>query len=148
MAKMAVLTLLALASLDAAARADGPTAAACDRDPRCVGRELAVTLTAHSEFRGREIELPQVVKFEPGRVRVYSQSREKIQAIVEQWKRSNWSLITVHGYAARSAELGQRRADKIRGYLIRYGVPAAMVQTDGETGAADVDLTIDVTPPR
>ena len=150
MVKMAVLTMLALAAFHAGARADGATATAtaCDQDPRCYGRELAVTLTAHSEFRGREIELSHVVTFEPGRVRVYSKAREKIQAIVEQWKRSNWSLITVHGYAAGSAELGQRRAEKIRGYLVRYGVPPELVQTVGQTGNATVDLSIVVTPPR
>lgn len=147
MRMLAGLVVLVLASLGPVAHADAPTEAACDQDPRCYGRELAVTLTSHSEFRGREIELPQVVNFQPGRVRVYSKAREKIQAIVEQWKRSNWSLITVHGYAG-SPDLGRRRADKIRGYLVRDGVPPELVQTVGQTGNPSVDLSIDVTPPR
>lgn len=147
MAKMAVLTVLALASIHAAARAD-TAAKACDQDPRCYARELALTLTAPSEYIGRSIELPRVVDFAPGRVRVYSKSREKLQAIVEQWKRANWWLITVHGHAAADAELARRRADKIRGYLIRDGVPPEMVVADGQAGGATVDLSIDVTRSR
>ena len=144
MSKLAVVTLLALVSITTRAHADGSTTAACDQDPRCYARELAHTLTTSPDAApAATVELPHLIEFEPGRVRVYSKSREKLMAIVEKWKlRSSRAQITVRGYAAGSAELGQRRADKIRGYLIRYGVPAELVVAVGQAGGATVDLSI------
>ena len=142
MAKLCVLTIVALVGSASLARAGGAaTTTTCDQDPRCYGRELAVALTSQESA----IVLRRVVDFEPGRVRVYSKSREKIQAIVRRWQqRTDWSVITVQGYAGTSAELGQRRADKIRGYLIRYGVPPERVVAVGHTGAATVELSIEL----
>ena len=71
--------------------------------------------------------IARLVDFEPGRLRVYSRSREKIQAIAEAWRQQGaWSVITVRGYAP-APELAQQRADKIRGYFVRYGIPADFV---------------------
>jgi outer membrane protein OmpA-like peptidoglycan-associated protein len=133
--------VFALVCSTSLAHAGGPTTSTCDRDPRCYARELALTLTASDSA----LSVQHVVEFEPGRVRVYSKSREKLQAIAEHWKqRTDWSVITVHGYAAGSAGLGQRRAEKIRGYLIRYGVPPELVVATGESGGATVDLSIEL----
>jgi outer membrane protein OmpA-like peptidoglycan-associated protein len=141
MGKRSVLAMLAIVCTASFARAEGSAMSTCDQNPRCFGRELAVALTTPEPA----ITLRRLVDFEPGRVRVYSKSREKIQALVQRWKqRADWSVITVDGYAADNLELAQRRADKIRGYLIRYGVPPALVVAKGHTGAATVDLSIDL----
>ena len=139
MARLVVVTMLTLLCSGSPARADD--SATCDQDPRCYGRELAHALTNTQSV----VVLPRVVEFEPGALRVYSRSREKIQAVAQRWqRRPDWSVITVHGYAGDSADLGQRRADKIRGYLIRYGVPPELVVAVGHTGGATVDLSIDL----
>jgi outer membrane protein OmpA-like peptidoglycan-associated protein len=154
MVKLSALTLCALLSFCVLADAGNATAPAnisCDQDPRCYARDLALTLTSAQE----SLVLQRVVDFNPGSVRVYSKSRERIQAIADQWKqRSDWAVITVNGYSGASARsrtdtiaLGQRRADKIRGYFIRYGVPAEYVVAIGHdaapgSAAAAVDLSI------
>jgi outer membrane protein OmpA-like peptidoglycan-associated protein len=139
MAKLSLAPVFALLCTGSLAHAGGPTTATCDQDPRCYARELAQTLTSTDSA----IVFQRVVDFEPGRVRVYSKSREKLQAIAEHWKqRTDWSVITVHGYAGGSADLGQQRADKIRNYLIRYGVPSELVVATGEAGTATSDLSI------
>jgi len=150
MSKLVALTVAALMSSGPLAHAGNgtrPAATACDQDPKCYARELARTLTQDQ----RTIVMVRVVDFEPGRVRVYSNSREKIQAIAETWKkRTDWSVITVNGYGMEAADgaLGQRRAEKIRSYFIRYGVPAEDVVAVGhayEPGtAATVGLSIDL----
>ena len=118
----------------------------CLKDDQCVARLLATTLTTERH----QLVLRDLIEFEPGRVRVYSAGREKIQALVAQWKRHReWRTITVDGYAPRSRvpqSLAQRRAERIRDYLVRYGVPADQIATMGhDDGTARmVDLTIDV----
>jgi outer membrane protein OmpA-like peptidoglycan-associated protein len=121
----------------------------CEQDPKFYARDLALTLTREPPT----VVMQRVVEFEPGRVRVYSKSREKIQAIAETWKwRANWSVITVDGYGASAqgddVDLGQRRAEKIRAYFIRYGVPAedvvAVGHADEPGTAATVGLSIDL----
>jgi outer membrane protein OmpA-like peptidoglycan-associated protein len=146
MVKLSALVGLALLLGVPVARADhGPSADACAHDPRCYARELAHTLTSTQQA----IVMHRVVDFAPGRVRVYSSSREKLRAIVERWRQhTDWSSITVHGYGA--LDLGQRRAEKIRGYLIRYGVPRELVVAVGHAAAggaaATTDLSIELCP--
>lgn len=152
MSKLFALTIAALlwsGPLAHAGNGTRPASATCDQDPKCYARELARTLTQDQQ----SIVMARVVDFEPGRVRVYSKSREKIQAIAETWKwRTSWSVITVHGYGASAqandVTLGQRRAEKIRDYFIRYGVPAedvvAVGHADEPGTAATVGLSIDL----
>ena len=156
MTKWSVLILGVMTCISTVARAEHAGATVtegCDRNPTCYARSLALELTSSQQA----IRLPRVVDFAPGRVRVYSRSREKLQAIAERWKEhSDWSVITVDGYARASSRsvamnvaLGQRRAEKIRGYLIRYGVPADLVVAvghgaDAGAAAATVDLSIEL----
>lgn len=118
----------------------------CANDPRCVARKLAETLTATEQASAGEpsLDLHRFVDFAPGRVRVYSKSRAKIAALANQWKHhEDWSVITVHGFAGTES-LAQRRADKIRGYLIRYGIPADFViAVAHEAESATTDLAIE-----
>jgi outer membrane protein OmpA-like peptidoglycan-associated protein len=135
MTKLFAVTMLALLSRGSLARAGGAAMSTGD------ARALAVTLTSAESA----VLLHDIVHFDPGRVRVYSKSREKIQAIVHTWRqRTDWSVITVHGYAGGNAALGQRRAEKIRGYLIRYGIPPELVVALGHAGGATVDLSIEL----
>lgn len=131
--------------------ASAESSPACGSDERCVARELAETLTSSRHA----LLLPRLIEFEPGRVRVYSVGRERIQALVEQWrKHRDWKVITVEGHApgtarsAASGSLAQRRAERIRDYLVRYGVPkefiVAQAAEEGGATVGSVDLSVDV----
>lgn len=124
--------LLALLASTKIAHADGAE----------VGRHLAHTLT---DDRGEPIILTSIVTYEPGHLRVYSQSREKLQALAERWQEhSHWGTIIVDGHAG---PLAQQRADQIRGFLMRFGVPGDhIVARAAEHGPleASVDLSIEV----
>lgn len=142
MLRLAVL----LSTLAAATPALAEHAAdSCANDPRCLARKLAETLTA-TEPAGeqRSFDVHHFIDFAPGRVRVYSKSRAKVAALADEWKRhEDWSVITVHGFA-RGESLAQRRADKIRGYLIRYGVPADfVVAVAHDSSSSTTDLSIE-----
>jgi outer membrane protein OmpA-like peptidoglycan-associated protein len=136
--------------------------AARDADPCADSTECARVLAKTLTSQTAKLQLRKVVTFEAGRVRVYSTSREKIQAIAESWKRnSDWKTIEVEGYSdahgrsdAENIALGQERADKVRAYLIRYGVAPAYVvavgrsHATGEAGAMHVDLAIETCTDR
>lgn len=156
--RAAVLIALALSSLVATAHAERVATVEreprCAADARCVARELAATLTAPMDA----VVLPRLIQFEPGRVRVYSAGRERIQALADQWKKHrSWKVITVEGHAPRArrvtarGSLALRRAERIRGYLLRYGVPKEFVvaRAADESGTTErsvgsVDLSIEV----
>ena len=154
MSKLSGLTLFALLNFGLPAHAGNARATpnqSCDHDPKCYARSLALTLTSTQD----SLELRHIVDFSPGSVRVYSKSREKIQAIARKWQqRSDWAVISVHGYSsasgrseAQNVALGQRRADKIRAYFIRYGVPAEYVVAIGhgaEPGGTGVDVNLSI----
>lgn len=149
-----MVAALALPGPVAAEARHAPDDAGCDRDPLCLAAAFAETMSASD---GR-LELDRLVTFEPGRIRVYSESREKLARLATVWRDSvGWAEITVHGYAdaggrtsAANLALAQRRADKIRGYLIRYGVDPAYItavglpgaEADGPGAARHVDLAI------
>ena len=150
-AGLLVFALMALSSVARGERIASERVVDCERDPHCVARSLAVALAAEQDH----LTLQRVVTFNPGRIRVYSASREAIQAIAQSWKdNARWAVITVDGYSfepsrseAENVALSQRRAEKIRGYLIRYGVPAAYVIAAGHgatatAAAPHVDLSI------
>jgi hypothetical protein len=79
---------------------------------------------------------------------VYSKDREKIQAIATSWQQNtDWTMIAIE-YPTGPSELGLARAERIRGYFVRYGVPAHLVTTvaraDIDPTARSVGLSIDV----
>lgn len=125
----------------------------CEHQPTCVAAEFADALSAQQSERDA-LRLGSLVTFHPGSARVYSRDREKLMALAAAWQEHvRWTTITVEGYAdaRRNASLAQQRADKIRGYLIRYGVAAEYVvaiEHDHARGDADrrasgrIDLTI------
>jgi outer membrane protein OmpA-like peptidoglycan-associated protein len=65
---------------------------------------------------------------------VYSKDREKLSALATAWQQHvRWAKITIEGYASGpgNPDLARARADKIRGYLIRYGVDPGYIVAVG-----------------
>ncbi|MEO8700564.1 MAG: OmpA family protein [Kofleriaceae bacterium] len=164
--KLSLVTVAAVISVATSSVRAAPTA--CERDSECLARQFADLLSL--EPRIPELAAPHVVEpmpvlddlrrdsiitFTPYTARVYSAGREKIAAFARSWAtHKGWGIITVEGYAdARTATadreaLAQKRAERVRGYLIRYGVAAEYVVavagvSENRTAAARVDLAIE-----
>ena len=97
------------------------------------------------------IVMPRVVDFEPGRVRVHNRraasdpgDRRRPGSL-----RGDRAVITATAYGASTqgddADLGQRRAEKIRSYFIRYGVPAEDVVAVGHADEPGTPATVGLT---
>jgi hypothetical protein len=134
MLKRALPSLLVLMAPIAAQAEPDPAPAdeiglSCEDPNMCAAMEFADALA--SQPAASQVErLGPAIAFEPGRVRVYSKDREKLMALAASWREHiGWATITVEGHAGASSTtaLAQRRADKIRDYLIRYGVAAEYV---------------------
>ncbi len=117
----------------------------CERDPVCTARAFADLLSAPRA--PREVRIDDAVVFEPASARVYSASRERLMQFAQKWRQNTqWTVITVEGYA-RDGELAQRRANKVRDYLVKYGIEAELVVAVGRAGTlpkGHVDLTVDL----
>jgi type IV pilus biogenesis protein CpaD/CtpE len=115
----------------------------CERDPLCMAKAYAELLSAPRA--PREMRLDAAVVFERMDARVYSADREKLMRFAAKWQQSaEWSVITVEGYAKNDA-LAQKRAEKIRGYLVKYGIDPEFIVAVGRTSGqpkGHVDLTI------
>jgi outer membrane protein OmpA-like peptidoglycan-associated protein len=153
---MIVISSIALPVVTAAQPAhlaDPAMKSDCGQEVSCA-EKFADALSSHA---AKPVRLDALVTFAPGSARVYSESREQLQLLATAWrKQPRWSMITVEGYAGRgsSAALALQRADKIRSYLVRYGVAADYVAAipgiqladdpaaDANTGR--VDLAVEV----
>jgi outer membrane protein OmpA-like peptidoglycan-associated protein len=116
----------------------------CEHDASCVAAKFADALSAQPSERDA-LRLGSLVTFQPGSARVYSRDREKLMALAASWQEHvRWTMITVEGYAdaSRNAGLAQQRADKIRGYLIRYGVDAEYIIAIEHDRARDADKRV------
>jgi outer membrane protein OmpA-like peptidoglycan-associated protein len=105
----------------------------CEHAPTCIATEFADALSSQP-VGPAALRLDSLIMFEPGSARVYSRSREKLMALAASWRdHARWMVITVEGHAdaSHNVALAQQRADKIRGYLIRYGVAAEYVVAIG-----------------
>jgi outer membrane protein OmpA-like peptidoglycan-associated protein len=97
--------------------------------------------------------MTKVVEFESGKARIYSKQREGLKEIAKQCRANPEMKVLVEGHAAAyneedAIELGQFRADVVRGLLVKYGVnPANITALDnsrfGEPGRY-VDLVLEV----
>jgi len=160
MFKLRLLSIATLLVIPLAALADPISADAreiqvdCGHELVCVAAKFADALT--SSYAGRQaLRLDSLITFKPGTARVYSRDREKLMALAATWQEHvRWTTITIEGYAdsPNNPALALQRADKIRGYLIRYGVAADYVvaidhprmRADGpdHRDGGRVDLTI------
>ncbi|MDB4960890.1 MAG: OmpA family [Myxococcales bacterium] len=131
-------TLVALLAAPLTAHADAPVSEAIE-----LGTRYADAMTMPSD----EHLLYKVVEFAPSSTRVYSREREQLMSLAKSWAAtSHRAEITVHGYSdSLDLKLAEHRAERIRGYLIKYGVDPARVATVGHTldqGGRRVDLAI------
>jgi outer membrane protein OmpA-like peptidoglycan-associated protein len=154
--QLLMIVILALPAVTAAqpARVAEPAISSdCGREVTCA-ENFADALSSHGP---QAVRLDALITFTPGSARVYSENREKLQVLAAAWrKQPRWALITVEGYAGRgsSAALALQRADKVRAYLVRYGVAADYVaaitgiqladDASADAGTGRVDLTVDV----
>jgi outer membrane protein OmpA-like peptidoglycan-associated protein len=133
-----VATLLAALALPLTAHADASAS-----DPIELGTMYADAMTTSSSD---EVVLFKVVEFAPSSARVYSREREVLMALAKTWSSDGHrALITVHGYSALDLGLAEKRAARIRGYLIKYGVAADRIATVAHTHEVDgrrVDLAV------
>lgn len=149
MPKLRLVAMIAALVLPMAARAEPVTSPAgdpeieievdCEAEPTCLAAKFADAITGQL-VESDALRLASLVTFKPGRVRVYSKDREKLIALARAWRAHvRWSRITIEGFdgAPGNLALAQHRADKIRGYLIRYGVPAAYVVAIGRAQPRD-----------
>lgn len=151
--KLPALLVTAALALPSMAHAEHDTS--CAREPRCLAGSYGELMSSQMP----ELSMGTLVVFEPGRVRIRSGARDVLRELAESWvENPSWGAITVEGYAeaaGRSAEenaaLAARRADKVRGYLVRYGVdpsyvvviPPAPGRGGGDQIGRRVDLAID-----
>lgn len=121
---------------------------------------IAVPLTAAAETRSAPAPQPApalmtatVAGFEYGETYVHTKQRHELRKLAKQLKQMpGWSHITIegHGYVEaneeESIELGQRRADRVKKLLVKYGVDpkyvVAVGHSRGEPGRY-VELTIE-----
>ncbi len=136
-----VAAMLAAAS---PALADSPPAPPPEPSPQI---ELAATLADAITRESHQVWFHGLIEFAPASSRVYSADRELLQRMVKTWKQSGQpTMITVHGYSdSLDLDLAERRAARVRGYLIGAGVSPSRVLAVGHTlekGGRRIDLSI------
>jgi outer membrane protein OmpA-like peptidoglycan-associated protein len=114
-----------------------PTHALADQaDSRIEPAARAEAAPPANEPKMRQaVIVDDLVEFEAASARVYSATRERIQRIAKTWRSTGaTAMITVHGYSdSLDHELAEQRANRIRGYLVRYGVDADRIVTVGHS---------------
>ena len=144
MTKLRTLLLVAAIAIPVVARAQPAPAPAsaedvemdgdCEDEPTCMAAKLADAMTTQPTEQARQLD--SVITFGAGTARVYSSGREKLEALARSWRdHPRWATITVDGYADAPSNfsLARQRADKVRGYLIRYGVAPRYVVAIGHS---------------
>ena len=101
----------------------------------------------------RKLDVAKVKSFDFGKLYVHTEERQEIFRIAQLWRqRAAWWTITVegHGYVAgneeASIELGEKRAQRVRDLLVKFGVDARFIVTIGHSRAEPgryVDVTVD-----
>lgn len=109
--------------------------------------ELATTFADAMSAESSDIVFHKLVEFAPASSRIRSADRAVIQRMAKTWVQSGQhTVIAVHGYSD-SLDLGlaERRAERVRGYLIKAGVSPSRVIAVGHTLDKDgrrIDLAI------
>lgn len=95
----------------------------------------------------------RVKSFDFGELHVHSSERQELFRIAQLWRqRPAWWTITVegHGYVATDEEasisLGQKRAERVRDLLVKFGVDARFIKTVGHSRSVPgryVDVSVD-----
>jgi outer membrane protein OmpA-like peptidoglycan-associated protein len=115
--------------------------------------ELAIDFADAMTSKSTDVVFHRLIEFAPASARVYSADRELLARLAKTWMLSGQqTMITVHGYSD-SLDLGlaERRAQIIRGYLIKSGVTSSRVTAIGHTLDKEgrrIDLVIGSCGPR
>ena len=135
-----VLILVSVAAPVSAAAESAPQTFTNEQVKSVCGSDVSCIATLTNMVSAQEqIKIGKLVVFDPGRVRVRSHAREDIMAIARAWRaNAARTTIIIEGHAFEANEedsiaLGQKRADKVRDYLIRYGVDARHVTAIGHS---------------
>ena len=109
--------------------------------------ELATDFADAMTSQSTDVVFHRLIEFAPASARVYSADRELLARMAKTWLQSGQqTMITVHGYSeSLDLKLAERRAEIIRGYLIKSGVSPSRVTTIGHTLDRDgrrIDLAI------
>jgi outer membrane protein OmpA-like peptidoglycan-associated protein len=100
-----------------------------------------------------KLQVAKVTSFDFGKIYVHGEEREELQRIANLWRqRRHWWTITVegNGFVANNEEasiqLGEKRAQRVRDLLVKYGVDPRFVIAVGnsrEEPGRYVDVTVD-----
>jgi outer membrane protein OmpA-like peptidoglycan-associated protein len=109
---------------------DGETGCASDLD----GCPLAEAIVIKDD----RIVLDERVLFDLDRAKVRSSGRHVIKELARIWRQHpDWQSITVEGHAdvrgsdEHNLDLSQRRADRVRDVMVKFGCPADQITTAG-----------------
>jgi outer membrane protein OmpA-like peptidoglycan-associated protein len=101
----------------------------------------------------RKLDVAKVKSFDFGKLYVHTDERQEIFRIAQLWRqRAAWWTITVegHGYVAGDEEasiaLGEKRAQRVRDLLVKYGVDSRFIVTVGHSRAQPgryVDVSVE-----
>jgi outer membrane protein OmpA-like peptidoglycan-associated protein len=118
---------------------------------------VAVPLTAAAETHPTSVQkrvpVTKVKSFDYGKLYVHTPERQELQRVAQLWRqRPAWWTLTVegHGYVANdeeaSIELGEKRAERVRDLLVKFGVDPRYIITVGHSRAEPgrfVDVLVD-----
>ena len=119
---------------------------------------LAIPSTAAAEnFASNsapaKVRVGSMKSFDFGSAYVHTDERHELQRIAHLWRqRKGWTTITVegHGYVPNNEEesirLGEKRAERVRGLLVKMGVDPQYVVAVGHSRRSPgrfVDITVD-----
>jgi len=101
----------------------------------------------------RKLPIAKVTSFDFGRLYVHTPERADLQRIANLWRqRRAWWTITVEGHGfvegdeEASIALGEKRAQRVRSLLVKYGVDPRFVSAVGHSRATPgryVEVTVD-----
>jgi outer membrane protein OmpA-like peptidoglycan-associated protein len=119
---------------------------------------VAMPLTASAEIHStqpvqKRVPITKVKSFDYGKLYVHTPERQELQRVAQLWRqRPAWWTVTVegNGYIENDEEasiaLGQKRADRVRDLLVKFGVDPRFIITIGnsrETPGRYVDVLVD-----
>ncbi len=100
-----------------------------------------------------KLTVTRVKSFDFGKLYVHTPERQELYRIAQLWRqRPTWWTITVEGHGfvetneEASIELGQKRADRVRDLLVRFGVDPRFIKTVGHSRLEPgrfVDVSVD-----
>jgi outer membrane protein OmpA-like peptidoglycan-associated protein len=122
---------------------------------------VAMPLTAVAETQGaapvqKRLPVTRISSFDYGKLYVHTPERQELQRIANLWRqRPAWWTITIegHGYIKYDEEasiaLGEKRAERVRNLLVKFGVDPRFIVTVGHSRSEPgrfADVLVDTCP--